>query len=398
MKICIYITNFKNDLIEAISKTAVGMAVMINEQAECVLYTPGEIAADSLPEAPLENISYAPSRNYHSKIRVLQNIINMRRFMRSRPGDFGIVHFHVGNLLELFLIRIFIPKLDAVRMVTVWQPYLGIREFFRLPWVFRSHLSGIAHHYLFNSWLLAPLFWFGAGYFHRIVLHSRHQKKQLPFISDQKILVVENGVPIPSLSAERTKNNPPGILYIGHATAVKGLDVLLAALGRIQKHSTFHVTLALTEFQNVNAENLVRRNGLEQWVTIKGDVDVIDEMQSHEVLIVPHKTSIGTSCYPNIVIEAFSAGIPVVASRTDVLEEIIEDGITGFLVPPGDVTALENILTKILNAPEMIDSMPEKQREIFRQRFTLNRYVERHLKIYSDLMTLFPTTLTSKVP
>ena len=386
MNICLCITNFKSDLVEAISKTAVDAARALNENADCVLYTPGEIASDTWQgEQRPKHVSFAPDRDYHSKVRVFRNIVDLGRHLRASPGKFDIVHFHVGNLLELFLIRLFVPNLGAVKIATVWQPYLGFGEFFRLPWIFGRQWPAVAHHYLFNSWLHVPLFMFGAGYFDRICVHTRHQRRQLSFVPDGKARTIVNGVAAPEAPPPR-KSGPPSVLYIGHATAVKGLDTLLSALGRARDRAPFRATLALTAFQNVDVKKLLRENGLEDRVTIKGHVDVFDEMHRHGVLVVPHKTSLGTSCYPNIVLEALSAGIPVVASETNVLAEIIEDRVTGFLVPPGDVRALERVLVELFNGSADAESMSERQQAAFRERFTLERYVAGNLQMYEEAL------------
>ena len=137
---------------------------------------------------------------------------------------------------------------------------------------------------------------------------------------------------------------------MGHATAVKGLDVLLSALGRARNHASFVVTLALTDFRKVDVPQLIALNGLDDIVTVKGHVNVLEEFRRHDVLVIPHKTSVGTSCYPNIALEAFSVGIPIIASATEVLSEIIEDRITGFLVPPSDVARLKQALVSLLNS------------------------------------------------
>ncbi len=394
MNICLCITNFKNDLVEAISKTAIDFALLlnINKRVTCVLYTPGTIAADESGKTALENVSFTTSRDYHSKIRVLRNIIALGRYLRSENRDFDIFHFHAGNLLEMFLIRMFLPKLSGTKVITVWQLYLGVVESFRLPWSFRKQTRGILHHYLFNSWPLIPLFWLGAGYFDRIVVHTAHQKAQLFFVPERKIRLVENGVPAPRETARRKRGNPPGVLYVGHATAVKGLDVLLSALSRARRRTEFRVTLALTEFQNIDIERLVALNGLEDIVTIKGHVDVLDEFLRHDVLVIPHKTSVGTSCYPNIALEAFSVGIPIIASATDVLTEIIDDRVTGLLVPPGDAIRLEQALVELLNAPQDTEKMAQTQQDVFSRRFTIDRYVERHLQIYEELSGAGPQT------
>jgi glycosyltransferase involved in cell wall biosynthesis len=279
----------------------------------------------------------------------------------------------------------FLPKLSGTMVITVWQPFLGVVESFRLPWSFRNQIGSILHHYLFNSWPLIPLFWLGAGYFDRIVVHTVHQKAQLFFIPKRKIRLIENGVPAPRKTTRRERSNPPGVLYVGHATAVKGLDVLLSALGQARNRVQFRVTLALTEFQNIDVERLVALNGLKDIVTIKGHVNVLDELLRHDVLVIPHKASVGTSCYPNIALEAFSVGVPIIASATDVLREIIDDQITGFLVPPGDAIRLEQALVKLFNAPQDTEKMAESQQDVFNRRFFIDRYVERHLQIYEEL-------------
>ena len=54
---------------------------------------------------------------------------------------------------------------------------------------------------------------------------------------------------------------------------------------------------------------------------------------------------------PNAVLEAMAAGRPVIASNTSGIPDLVQDGVTGYLVPPGDVTAFANALEKMLNNP-----------------------------------------------
>ncbi len=54
---------------------------------------------------------------------------------------------------------------------------------------------------------------------------------------------------------------------------------------------------------------------------------------------------------PNAVLEAMAAGRPVIASNTSGIPDLVQDGVTGYLVPPGDATAFANALEKMLNNP-----------------------------------------------
>jgi len=52
------------------------------------------------------------------------------------------------------------------------------------------------------------------------------------------------------------------------------------------------------------------------------------------------------------VIEAQAAGLPVIASRVGGIPEAVEDGVTGYLVPPGDVDALAHAIVRLADAPD----------------------------------------------
>lgn len=386
MNICLCVTNFKNDLVEAISKTAVDVAGALSQKASLVLYLPGEITWPDQRNDLIETVSYAEAINYRSKVRVLRNIIALGHELRARPRSFDIAHFYVGNLLELALIRFLVPRVATHRVVTVWQPYLNFTESLSLLRLFGRRVTAIAHHYLFNSWFLVPLAALGLNYFDRLIVHTRYQRRQLPFISDNLIRVIENGVSPPAEGPAAVPNVPPRILYIGHATAVKGLDILLSALGQLRGRVAFNASLALSDFGDLEIERLVHANRLDELVLLKDHVDVANEMRCHDVLVVPHVTAVGTSCYPNIVLEAFSVGIPVIASATPVLRELIEDQVTGFLVPPCDPVILARTITNLLANPDECQAMRVRQREVYRKRFTLERYVGRYLDMYGEIV------------
>jgi hypothetical protein len=77
MKIAIYVTNFKNDLMEAISLNATRLAFLVGKQADCTLLVPGEISNDAGEMPGLNWESYDRSYTYASKGRVVKNIIGL---------------------------------------------------------------------------------------------------------------------------------------------------------------------------------------------------------------------------------------------------------------------------------------------------------------------------------
>jgi glycosyltransferase involved in cell wall biosynthesis len=85
-------------------------------------------------------------------------------------------------------------------------------------------------------------------------------------------------------------------------------------------------------------------------------------------------------------LEAMAAGKPVVGWHTPELAEIVDDGVTGFLVPVGDRTALAARTRKLLDEPDVASHMGEAGRARIAGRFSVGRMIEQHVRLYSELM------------
>jgi glycosyltransferase involved in cell wall biosynthesis len=386
MKICLCITNFKNDLAEAISKTGVAFANQLAKTEDCTLMIPGEILVSNQKLPRLKVINYGQEREYGSKIRVIRNIQDIGAYFRQNPPRQDIIHFIAGNLLELFLIRLFVPTFVGCKVVTVWQPYLGLVESLKLWTTFWGNLRAIAHHYLFNSWLHVPFFLAGHGYFDKIIVHTRYQKMQLSFLPTDKVAVIANGIVSPPAHKPRPKNDIIKLLYIGHATGVKGVDVLIEALTMLKGRMQFQATFALSTFENVDIKVRINAVGLEDQIKILGRVDVCAMMNAHDLFVLPHKTSVGTSCYPNIALEAFSAGLPIISSSTEVLSELIEDGETGIHVPPNNPKSLAEAIFKLSKNSAQQAFISNNQKVTFNERYRLQSFVDAHRAVYEALV------------
>jgi glycosyltransferase involved in cell wall biosynthesis len=82
------------------------------------------------------------------------------------------------------------------------------------------------------------------------------------------------------------------------------------------------------------------------------------------------------------VIEAMAAGLPVVVTRSGALPEIVEHGVTGIVVPRGDVTALANAIGGLLADPAKRAAMGRAARERARSRYGWDQCVRRLLELY----------------
>jgi len=79
---------------------------------------------------------------------------------------------------------------------------------------------------------------------------------------------------------------------------------------------------------------------------------------------------------PNAVLEAMAMALPVVAAAADGTGEVVVDGETGLLVPPGDVTALRAAITRLLEDAALRDRLTRAARQRLEEQFSLPRAVE----------------------
>jgi glycosyltransferase involved in cell wall biosynthesis len=84
-------------------------------------------------------------------------------------------------------------------------------------------------------------------------------------------------------------------------------------------------------------------------------------------------------------LEAMAAGKPVVGWRTPELEEVVDDGVTGFLVPVGDRSALASKMQILLEVQGLAAQMGEAGRARAAGHFNINRMIEHYAQLYTEL-------------
>lgn len=89
---------------------------------------------------------------------------------------------------------------------------------------------------------------------------------------------------------------------------------------------------------------------------------------------------------PNVVLEGMAAGVPVVATRVGGVPEVVEDGVSGFLVDPGDVPGLSNAVLRLLNDADRAREMGRKGRATAVENYDINRVVARVEDVFSSLL------------
>ncbi len=89
---------------------------------------------------------------------------------------------------------------------------------------------------------------------------------------------------------------------------------------------------------------------------------------------------------PNVVLEAMAAGVPVIATRVGGTPEVLEDGVTGFLVDPGDRAAVAEASLRLLRDPALAAGMGRRAAEAAAARFSLEAMVSATRAVYAEAM------------
>jgi glycogen(starch) synthase len=135
-------------------------------------------------------------------------------------------------------------------------------------------------------------------------------------------------------------------------------------------------------------ERDVGRLGLGDRVRFLGFVphDLVPAVLTHaDVLVLPSLyEELGT-----VLLEAMWVGLPIVASRTGGIPDVIEDGINGLLVPPGDPRVLAGAIDRLLGSPDLARRLAEAARQGAKQ-YDWEVLAERILNVYRELTVGHP--------
>lgn len=194
------------------------------------------------------------------------------------------------------------------------------------------------------------------------------------------IEVIPNGVDLAKYRPSHRTWSPPRLLLVGRLVHQKGVDLLLDALAGLKEH-IWYLTLVGDGPQRPHLEAQVARLALQERVDfshwLEGEA-LVRAYQQANLFVFPSRHE----GMPNVVLEAMSAGLPVVASRIAGNEELVVDGETGLLVPPEDVDALRRALKTLLLDADLRQRMGTAGRARVEEKFSWRRSAQSYLTLF----------------
>lgn len=173
------------------------------------------------------------------------------------------------------------------------------------------------------------------------------------------------------------------IIFVGRLDPVKNIDVLIRAMQALSSQLNVQLLILGDGPQRNFLEQLTRDLHLSHCVRFIGSQRNVEQwLTLADVFVLPSKwEGLGISA-----LEAMAAGVPIVASRTTGLVDIIQDGKTGLLVTPGDVEGLSAAVSRLINTPDLACRLARAAREHVRRNFSLDAIVLAHTQLYVNLL------------
>lgn len=323
-----------------------------------------EVYAASVPGSPLsDELSFLPDERTLalSPRSYVKNVRSLVRFVRAH--EIEIVHAHAARDYHLAAL--------AVRLAPRGRLVLTRHALFPLRRVNRAVLKNVG----------------------RVIAVSEavaESVRRSEVIKPSKIAVVHNGIDVERFGkAVADADGPVVVGTVGHLAAIKGHDVFVRAAALVSAHNPDVRFVIIGEDKSPelshrkSLETLISELGLSQIVSLPGWRDDMPAALSSLTLFVSAARS---EPFGLAIVEAMAAGLPVIATASEGASEIIEDNVTGKLVPIDDADALAQAIDALLNNPLERSRLARTAQLAARERFSLQRMARDTERVYREML------------
>jgi glycosyltransferase involved in cell wall biosynthesis len=349
-------------------------------------------------------------------------VVGVARRLRAAGVDVEVLLLNSRGPLQAVLDEAGVPSycagypgirfMNDTRGLRPWLAVTDVRRLFRLALHVRRRRFDVLHAYLFHAYavfvplafvlrvpvriaarrglhsglprspVLRPLTWLSTRLATAVVANAdavaedAHLEEGVP---REKLRVIPNAVDLPDEPADPAVSPPVGMI-IANLIHYKGHLDLVEAVARLDTPPVIRCVGEGPMREQVEAA--IRERGLQDRVLLEGHRMGGRALyrQAQFALLTSHVEGM-----PNAVLEAMAAGLPVVATDVGGCRELVEDGVTGLLVPPRDPDALAHALRRVTSDPgwRVEAGRAARQRAA---RFSWQACAAQHLSCYRELL------------
>lgn len=231
----------------------------------------------------------------------------------------------------------------------------------------------------------------------KVMLLSKHLYADVSaYVKWEDVYICPNGIGEVSssefrvLNSElRIPNSVAKILFLSNLIESKGVYVLLDACSLLKQKGLAFECVFVGGEADINAKIFqvkVKALDLEQQVQYLGKKYGEEKEQifaNADIFAFP--TFYAMECLPLVLLEAMQKSLPVVSTFEGGIPNVVEDGITGFLVPVKDAKSLAEKIEILIKDPELRMKMGKAGRKKYEEEFTLDKFENRIIEILNDV-------------
>lgn len=252
------------------------------------------------------------------------------------------------------------------------------------------HLHGAEVKTMFDRWpgWLRRVFRRAVSQADRVVVLGRSWEEFLcrdVGISRDKVITIPNAVPVPAAVREVTPEGRCRLLFLGRLEERKGADRFLQALHALKTSKLDYDAVMAGDGDVQGYRDMAAALGVSGHVQFTGWLDreaVAKLMHTADVLVLPSLNE----GLPMAILEGMASGLAVVATPVGAIGDVIRDGETGLLVPPGDAPALAAALRRVIADPGLRGRLGREARRLAQAEFDVAAYGGRFIRLYDEIL------------
>ncbi len=233
----------------------------------------------------------------------------------------------------------------------------------------------------------------------RIIALTEIEKKYLTWLgaASDKIVIIPNAVDSallayqPNIQRFRDKHHLKEakiVLFVGRIGLAKGLDTLVDAIPDVLALSGDDVRFVLVgpDWGDQRAlEERARCLGVDKYILFTGALvgdHLLDAYHAADVVVLLSRCDAS----PIVLVEAMAAGKPIVATRVGGIPNLVQDGINGLLVEPGDAGAAAGAINRVLADHTLAERLGQAGKALVREKFQWSQTIQQVVNLYSELL------------
>jgi glycosyltransferase involved in cell wall biosynthesis len=289
-------------------------------------------------------------------------------FLYCRRASYDIIHCHVLQGFHspvAVLFKFFFNKKVIIK-IAASGPLSD----------FRSQKKGLFGNFLFKIIKMADRI---------ITVCSQSEEEALRVkLPASTVIKIPNGVDtntfVPSSFVKNSKNK---ITFIGRLDKMKGAHILIEAFKKLKDDGSAVNLDIIGDGPEIDRLKQMTENfNINDSVIFRGEIkDVVKCLHESMIFVLP-SFSEGLS---NVVLEAMSCGLPVVATRAGGTTDIIEDGVNGILVEAGNVSQLSEALKQLIENKDLAEKLGIEARKTVVKNFSIEYVSDSYLSLYRQL-------------